>query len=77
MGGWCLRSFSYLLQLSLHFFGGAVDSADAGAGASTGAGAGAGAGADDADGRREIALFGFPNAITTLRDIQVQAGFAA
>ena len=45
-----------------------MDSADAGAGA------GAGAGADDADGKREIALFGFPNAITTLRDIQVQAG---
>lgn len=33
-----------------------------------------GAGGDDADGKREIALFGFPNAITTLRDIQVQAG---
>ena len=56
------------MQLSLHIFEGAVDSADAGAGAS------AGAGADDADGRREIALFGFPDAITTLRDIQVQAG---
>jgi len=52
-----------ILQLSLAatfaFF---LDSADAGAGA------------DDADGKREIALFGFPNAITTLRDIQVQAG---
>jgi len=40
-------------------------------GADAGAGTGAGAGADDADGKREIALSGFPNAITTLRDIQV------
>jgi len=58
-GGWCRGSFSYLLQLHLHFFLGSADT---------------GAGADDADGKWEIALFGFPNAITMLRDIQVQAG---